>query len=813
VCAAVLYLAAGAYLPGRAIEPEERLRVADDAWDRGDYADALRGYLDLFDAPGADRLLPAIALRTGELFQTIALTDNGGAPQFSPDGRHLAYEVGRGPGRRTRLARVGTPTAVEAELPGHTASFAPDGRHVAYLRPPADVVTATSAPAATDVMLRRLGDGAEQRIETASLGVTAVLAGTGDTLVVAAPDAQGLEQLHLVAPGRVPTALTEGPPGKILRAVNAGGSAVLFIHTRQGASTPPAFGLVALPHGSVRTVSGSAPAFSGDGHSLVWLRRTAGATEIMAAPARSVGEGVLVRSGQEPVDRPALSPDGRRIAFQIMHDHDWELHVIDRDGGAEGRITRSLQHDVMPRFLDSGRLFGVKGEPRHHRSYLHDLETGTRTRLFHNNTVRTIAPEYQWAASPDGRKLMVVADRDGDTISPERGVYLIDLDRAVTRQALRARLVASLAAEHALHERSHAIAAHAADAIRPVVAAASQSRVEAYQEALFAFGSKHISQPGNRQAADYLFATYASFGYEPVFQWVDTPAAPGGRTANVLATLRGTRHPDVVYVVSSHYDSVWVSPGADDNSSGTATLLEAARLLASHPQPATIVFASFTGEESGLLGSREFVRRARGAGTHIAAVLNNDMIGWADDGRLDNTIRYGREGIRDVQHAAAILFTNLITYDARYFRGTDAQAFHEGYGPLVGGIGSYPILANPHYHQHTDAIATINHQLVTEVARTTVASIMLLASSPSPVRDLRMEVARGQARLTWSPSRERDVVGYLVEWQGPTGGPARRQEVTAAAATIQATAGSRVSVHAVNRAGARSWDTPTVMVP
>ena len=144
------------------------------------------------------------------------------------------------------------------------------------------------------------------------------------------------------------------------------------------------------------------------------------------------------------------------------------------------------------------------------------------------------------------------------------------------------------------------------------VANASASRVYAYEKTLFDFDSKHITRPGNKLASEYLFNTYKSFGYTPEYQWFSPRQALGGQTANVVATLKGTVNPELVYVVSSHYDSVAIGPGADDDTSGTAALLETARIMAGHPMPATIVFASFTGEEAGLLGSREFVRRAVG---------------------------------------------------------------------------------------------------------------------------------------------------------------------------------------------------------
>jgi hypothetical protein len=286
---------------------------------------------------------------------------------------------------------------------------------------------------------------------------------------------------------------------------------------------------------------------------------------------------------------------------------------------------------------------------------------------------------------------------------------------------------------------------------------------------------------------------------------VNQPTIP---TANILAVLKGTVNPELVYVISSHFDSRAEGPGADDNTSGTSVLLETARVMASRPQAATIIFASLTGEEAGLLGSREFVRVAKADSLKLVGALNNDMVGWANDQRLDNTIRYSNPGIRDLQHAAAIQFSNLITYDAFYYKSTDAQAFYDGYGDVVGGIGSYPVLGNPHYHMPHDVLETINHQLVAEVAKTTVATIMYLASSPSRLAGLVLASSSASAATaTWTASPEKDVVRYDVRW-GPAAEPEKyRQNVTTPRATLtNAPTGTVVQVRAVNRRGLDGWD-------
>jgi hypothetical protein len=399
-------------------------------------------------------------------------------------------------------------------------------------------------------------------------------------------------------------------------------------------------------------------------------------------------------------------------------------------------------------------------------------------------------------------------------VSPDRGVYLVDLRQKVTKADLLKRLRANLAGETALKAAGTRAFQPIATEVQRQLTRASAARIFEYEKALFDFDSKHISQPGNRLASEFVYNTYKSFGYEPQYQWFDARQAAGGRTANVVATLRGTVNPELVYVVSSHYDSVVAGPGADDDTSGTAALLETARVMAGHPMAATIVFASFTGEEAGLLGSREFVRRAVADNVHIAGALNNDMIGWMNDSRYDNTIRYSNPGIRDIQHAAAMLFTRLVTFDALYFKGTDAVSFYDAYGDVVGGIGSYPVLGSPHYHQASDRLEFENHQLITETSKTTIATVMLLASSPSRLTRLRVDSYTGAtASLSWAASPESGIASYVVAYGPPSDRLRHRVTVTQPRAVLsQIAPGMIVSVKAVNARGLEGWDWATVRI-
>jgi hypothetical protein len=829
-------------LPGRAADSP--MDLAALAWDRGDYAGALTTYLQVLEGGASDEAFETIALQTGELFQTTELTKDGDAPQFSPDGQFIAYETGALLARTIKLASAAEPQKPIATLEGTRAIFSPDSKTIAYLKtvPSPSLRQAATAvdegPATgraqrlnalnaqlaleSKLVARDLASGQETELDT-GLFRKQGLAFTSKGIIFAGTPPEGPVQIYATAPGAAPAAFTTGEGEKAIGEVNSSGTAVIYTVRQPGAGRGggggggqgnPTFRLLTIADGRTTTVNGSAPTFSADGASIAYVVRGAAENRLVVAPVADAADAAVVRTGPERIDAPSFSADGQRLAFQMMPKEDWEIYVVSRDGKTESRLTREIQHDLLPQFLDNQRLIGMIGEARHRRSYLYDVTTGKRTRLFHNNTIRTVAPEYTWIPSPDGQKLLIVAERDGDTVSPERGVYLVDLAQRITRDALRARVKANLASEQALRGKTEKLFAPIAGDVRKVVADASVARVFSYEKALFDFDSKHITRPGNKLASEYLFNKYKSFGYDPEFQWFAGRGALGGQTANVLATLKGTTNPELVYVVSSHYDSVAVGPGADDDTSGTSALLETARILAAHPQPATIIFASFTGEEAGLLGSREFVRQAVANKLEIVGALNNDMVGWANDHRLDNTIRYSNAGIRDIQHGAAMHFTNLITYDALYYKSTDAAAYYEAYGDIVGGIGSYPVLGNPHYHQSHDLLDTINHQLVTEVAKTTAATLMLLTSSPSRLADLKVDsVSNGAAKISWKAAPEKGITSYIIAYGPATNPEAQQMKVTAPTATVpKVSPGTVISVKAVNSRGLEGWDWARVAV-
>ncbi|MCC5940627.1 MAG: M28 family peptidase [Balneolaceae bacterium] len=819
-------------------------------WDAGDYIGALQDFLAILDTPDAGLYFDEIALLTGELYRVDEISEDGRNPVFSPDNQHFSWEESREGFIVTNIGRADdTGTETLHLLEGHSFQFSPDGRSglikrtkitremIALQQQLNEAFEARNRQAiiqtrselqleeAKNTSLHRvdLHSGETAPIQTGTLMVRTPVFDEDGTLWFAGadPDNHTASNIYFIpADEDSPTQLT-GEDGFFDAPQPVPGSDFIVFNSYSTSPFPTPAGAerhsfdrpntIVIYHkenGETDSWEGQSAVISKQGSRLAFMNVSEDATSIYTVDlAKNSFEATEQVSKRDPVQHPALSPNGSTLAYMLREGISWDIHMVHLESGEHDRLSYDIQHELFPHFLNDNLVLGMMGEARHRRSHIYNVETKEFRRLFHNNSVRTVSMENAWEPSGDGTKLLIVAERDGNTISPEQGVYLVRIGENISMETLKDRLRKNLESEKELRAKAEEMFEPLYDEVKAATEEINITRLYHYQKSLYDFGSKHMTEPGNQKASAYIYETLKSFGYEPELQWFSP--AEGVETANVIARLEGTTHPEIVYILSSHFDSVLRSPGADDNTSGTSVLMEAARVLADNPQPATIIFASLTAEESGLLGAREFVRVAEEEGLWAAGVVNNDMMGWTRHHRLDNTIRFSNYGIRDVQHSGAILFTDLITYDSRYYRNTDAHVFFDAYGDVIGGIGSYPILGNPNYHQPTDRLETINHHLVREVAKSTTATLMMLANAPSKVTGLKLMEGSGSMTLSWNEPLESDIDYFIVTYTDTSGREQTERTSDHSLLLTDADLSKTISVVAVNDRGIRGWD-PTL---
>ena len=601
------------------------LQNAALAWERGDYTSALTTYQELLAGPDADGVLDSIALQTGELYQTTELTTDGSNPGISTDGKYASYETGSGPTRVTRLVSLTSPTARPvadgvtvsriAELQGFGAVFSLDGSKLAYLKlspspalkaafaeldraPQAErnvrqaAVNAQSGLEAI-ITVRDMATGHEEELKTDDTVKSSLVFGSANVVFFAGASASGgsPQQVYTVAEGRAAAPVTAGPGDKTPAFANSTGDAVA-ITTRMaaggrggGGRGGGSYSVLTMSDGKLTPLNTTdRPSFSGDGKTMAFVMRDGDAYRLMVGPASSPGKVSAARTGPERLDAPALSPDGTHVAFQMMPRDDWEIYTSSRDGTGERRLTREIQHDLLPQFLDADRLLGVIGEAAASPVVpLRPARPATRTRLFHNNTVRTIAPEYAWTPSADGTQ---APDR-----RRARRRHRVARARRLPRgsrharsraRTLRARVAANLAAE----TRS---AAPRRSRIFAPIAARRQSRRRRRVGRSASTATRRRSSTSTRSTSrSRATSSRRHTSSTPTSRSATSRSTSGSSRAARSAArpptssrrCKGTVNPELVYVVSSHYDSVAVGPGADDDTSGTAALLETARILA-----------------------------------------------------------------------------------------------------------------------------------------------------------------------------------------------------------------------------------------
>jgi Peptidase family M28 len=289
---------------------------------------------------------------------------------------------------------------------------------------------------------------------------------------------------------------------------------------------------------------------------------------------------------------------------------------------------------------------------------------------------------------------------------------------------------------------------------------------------------------------------------------------------NVVATLPGARAESAkrIYVVSGHYDSMpgdvmdpkSPAPGANDDASGVAALMEMACVMAFHRYDATLVFMAVAGEEQGLLGSTHWAEEAKRKGLDIAGMISNDIIGsptGPDGQRYDRRVRLFASGLpalinskspelaeiarsggendtpthelgRFLKDAAERyvpgMTVDLIPRPDRFLRGSDHLPFLErGYAAVR---FVEPVEDYRHQHQNVrlengvqigDLPKFVDFEYIANVARVNAAGLATLALAPAVPREAGIEVARleNDTTLRWRANEEPDLAGYRIVWR------------------------------------------------
>jgi Zn-dependent M28 family amino/carboxypeptidase len=370
--------------------------------------------------------------------------------------------------------------------------------------------------------------------------------------------------------------------------------------------------------------------------------------------------------------------------------------------------------------------------------------------------------------------------------------------------------------------------------IYDIVAAVSADRLESDIRTLAGFGTRNtysdtLSDTRGIGAArrwikaefDRISATCGGC-LEVSYQAATVQGRPLGATepqpvtvVNVIAILRGSTHPDRYVIMAGDIDSrasntadfTTDAPGANDNASGMAGVLEAARVMTQHRYPKSVVFVGLSGEEQGLWGGRHMAGVATAEGWTIEAVLNNDMIGNIEglDGVIENTVfrvfseptpvtetererrqrrtaggevdGVSRQLARYVERITREYFTNLqammIYRLDRFGRGGHHRPFNDQGFPGVRIMEAHENYTRQHQNIRTedgiaygDVVEGVNFDYARKLTGVNAAVLSSLAWAPPPPDSVRIRGAvRPSTTVSWSAVDDPDLAGYRIYWR------------------------------------------------
>ena len=374
----------------------------------------------------------------------------------------------------------------------------------------------------------------------------------------------------------------------------------------------------------------------------------------------------------------------------------------------------------------------------------------------------------------------------------------------------------------------------------------SAARMKARVEQLVAFGTRHtLSSPDDPKRGIGAARIWAEAQFQAdcgdTVQIVKPETMVSGeriphpvRLVDVVAIQRGTERPDEVVIVEGHLDSrrsdpmdaTGDAPGANDDGSGTALVLEAAHALCHRQFAGTIVYAVVSGEEQGLYGGKLLADYARARHWTVKAVLNNDIVGNSrgSDGTVDGThIRVFSEGPRADADArltkAQRLYggendspsRNLSRFIAsladpafavrqvwradRMGRGGDHLPFEEAGYPAVRFTvavenydGQHQDVRSADGHAYGDTIDKMDFAYLANVTRLNVRALAALAAAPIPPAADTKGAVQTFTTLTWKPVP--GATAYAV-WRRRTDAPGWDEKVLTTSATTARLDGMR----------------------